>query len=150
VTLYIAATNPPELAIEDYESIQQISADQVARDNRASELELAAELLTTADTGNAGQAEIELQMTAGAPGMVWPDEVVLRVVHSTLGALDARTMLTGHSGHYSGRLDLPNGAYDLHIEDIGRNWRLSQRVSGMPARIEFLPFAPGSAQQSQP
>ena len=90
VTLYIAATNPPELAIEDYESIQQISADQVARDNRATELKLSAELLTAAETGDAGNAAVELQMTAGAPGMVWPDEVMLRVVHSTLSAMDTQ------------------------------------------------------------
>jgi hypothetical protein len=150
VTLYIAASNPPELAIADYESIQQISADQVARDNRATELGLAAELRTAADIDNSGQTNVELHMVAGTPGMVWPDEVMLRVVHSTLGALDTQAMLTGHSGQYSGQLSLPSGAYDLHIEDAGRSWRLSKRVSGMPARIEFEAFAPASATEIMP
>jgi hypothetical protein len=138
-TLYIAAKNAPELAVDDYANIQTISEQQMSRDRRAAELSLGAVVNVGDATDIANTSTVEIELHAG-DDFRWPDSVNLRVMHSTLSALDASAEFTGMQGHYTGTIALPGGAYDLHLEDIDRTWRLSTRVSGHPQQITLEPF----------
>ena len=148
-TLYIAAKNAPELAVDDYASIQAFSDQQIDRDRRAAELSLSA-LLIVADLGNeTGIFPVEINLLA-IENFQWPDSLHLRVVHSTKGALDADAEFVGMQGRYTGAIALPDGAYDIHLEDIERTWRLSTRVSGRPEQIALEAFRVASLDKISP
>lgn len=148
-TLYIAAKNAPELAVDDYASIQSFSEEQVNRDRRAGELSLSAILRVAELQDKAGDFPVEIKLQAN-DDYVWPDTLFLRVVHSTKGALDSSAEFTGMLGRYTGSIALPNGAYDIHLENTDRTWRLSTRVNGQPQQIELEAFQAASQDKSTP
>jgi len=148
-TLYIAAKNAPELAVEDYGNIESFSEQQMLRDRRAAELSLSAILLVTGSAADSGGSPVEIKLRA-RDEFVWPDTLNVRVVHSTKGALDASAVFTGMLGRYTGAIALPDGAYDLHLEDPERTWRLSTRVSGRPEKIVLEAFNIASRDNSPP
>ena len=148
-TLYIAAKNAPELAVDDYASIQSFSEEQINRDRRAAELSLSAILSVADSEDNSGDFPVEIELQAN-DDFLWPDTIFVRVVHSTKGILDAGAEFTGMLGRYTGSIALPNGAYDIHLEDTDRNWRLSTRVNGQPQQIVLEAFRVTSQNKSTP
>ncbi len=128
-TLYIAAQNPPEMAVADYTSIEAIAAEQQARDRRATELGMSARLEFN---GNSVSAKLLSDSLT-----TLPTALSLRVQHSTKPEFDQVASLTGDQGLYTGYIELPSGAYDIHLEDSERTWRLAARVSGRPQTVEL-------------
>jgi len=148
-TLYIAAKNAPELAVDDYASIQSFSEEQINRDRRAAELSLSAILSVADPEGNSGDFPVEIDLQAN-DDFLWPDTIFVRVVHSTKGILDSSAEFTGMLGRYTGSIALPKGAYDIHLEDTDRNWRLSTRVNGRPQQIVLEAFRATSQNSNTP
>ena len=126
-TLYIAARNPPEMAVTDYTSIEAIAAEQQARDQRAGELGISAQIEFS---GKSVVARVQSYDRTTLPPVL-----SLRIQHSTTAQFDQSTNLAGDQGIYTGSITLPSGAYDLHLEDPERSWRLSARVSGQPETV---------------
>lgn len=133
-TLYIAAKNPPELAVESYSSIEATNAKNVAQDKEATRLALSGEIkfggINTAGTG------VVLHLQANDMQAL-PSSIVLRAVHSTQAARDATVELSGAAGSYAGSVKLPSGNYDIFIEDPEGTWRLTKRVSGETNTIQL-------------
>jgi hypothetical protein len=148
-TLYIAAKNAPELAVDDYASIQSFSEAQMDRDRRAAELSLSAILSVAEAEDSSGDFPVEIELQAN-DDFLWPDTIFVRVVHSTKGILDSSAEFTGMLGRYTGSIALPKGAYDIHLEDTDRNWRLSTRVNGQPPQIVLEAFRANSQSKSTP
>lgn len=146
-TLFIAVTNAPELVIDDYTRIGELSAAQLDRDRHATELGLHA----TVNFSEASDPTSQLVTVSlgGNSSTKFPAQLTLRVVHSTLAALDQRAELTGSAGHYSGAIPLLKGAYDLHIEDPERSWKLSIRANGQPTTLQLVSL-PATAMNARP
>jgi hypothetical protein len=134
-TLYIAAQNPPELVVDDYSNIEAIVAENAAQDSAAAAMGLRAVLSFGAASASGTPVAIELQANKAE---ALPNRVILRVIHSTQAAQDAEAELDGGSGRYAGLIKLPQGRYDILLQDAARNWRLTTRVSGQPATLELL------------
>jgi hypothetical protein len=126
--LFVAMKNAPELVVDNYSNIEEFTSQTFAQDKRARELKLSAVVYI-----REGVMSISLQ--GDEPD--WPDSIVVRAVNSTLAALDRRAEFSGSQGRYTGTIDLPGNAYDLHIEDPAGSWRLSKRAHGAPASIEL-------------
>jgi hypothetical protein len=141
--LYTASTNAPDLVVDDYTNIHEISLQTAARDKRAVELGLTAAVSFEAVNSASSTLNIQVQLKT-SEAFVWPDFIIVKTVNSTLAALDTRTELTGRDGIYTGILDLPRNTYDLHIEDLERTWRLTQRVTGPTLELNLSAYKPGS------
>lgn len=137
-TLYIAAKNPPELAVESYSSIEATNAKNVTQDKEATRLALMGEI-NFGGTNNAGTGVL-LRLQANNMQAL-PSSIVVRAVHSTQAAQDASAELTGADGSYAGSIKLPSGNYEIFVEDPDGAWRL-KRVSGQPTSIQL--HAPGT------
>ena len=137
--LYVAMNNAPDLVVEDYANIEQLTEQTREQDQRAAELGLSAELSIDVAAGNSAVLVLRSSST-----QQWPTTITVRTVNSTLASLDTNAVLSGTDGHYTGTLQLPGNAYDLHIEDPERTWRLSARLSGQPSRVTLTPYQPGS------
>jgi hypothetical protein len=141
--LYVASTNAPELVVDDYTNIAEISAQTRARDKRAAELGLSAAVLFEPANTAVPTMKIQVQLKA-TEALPWPSRITVKTINSTLAALDTQTELTGHDGLYSGNLSLPSNTYDLHIEDPERTWRLSKRATGQIRQLDLSAYQPGS------
>lgn len=132
VTLYIAAQNPPEMAVADYASIEAFAEEQIARDRRAAELGLHAEL-TFSD------GKVSALLDSNNPTAL-PAIIGLRIQHSTTARFDTNVNLAGKDGVYTGSISLPSGAYDIHLEAPDLSWRLSTRASGNMTEVAIAAF----------
>jgi hypothetical protein len=135
-TLYIAVTNAPELVIEDYTRIAEISAAQLDRDRQATKFDLRATVSFSASHDPALQ--LVTVSLSGNSAATLPAVLTLKTVHSTVAERDTSTTLTGSAGHYSGEMVLLTGTYNLHIEDPERSWKLSARSFGQPATLQLV------------
>jgi hypothetical protein len=146
-TLYIAAKNAPDMAVSDYGSIEAISSEQAGRDRRAAELGLVADI-SFSDGADKALVKVYLR---GNDLAELPPLLKLRIVHSTVASLDDETLLAADSsGIYGGSIGLPEGAFDLHLEDQGRSWRLSARATGDVGELEIRPYALSAADAGTP
>jgi hypothetical protein len=134
-TLFIAVTNAPDLVIEDYTRIGEISMAQLDRDRRATELDLHA-TVTFRATDNPQQQLLSIRLR-GNDNARLPARIILKSVHSTLPSLDVEAELASSDGYYSGIFPLLIGTYNLHIVDPERSWKLSARSSGQPVTLEL-------------
>jgi hypothetical protein len=141
--LYTASTNAPDLVVDDYTNIHEISLQTAARDKRAAELGLTAVVSFEAVSSASSTMNIQVQLKS-SEAFAWPERISVKTVNSTLAALDTRTELTGRDGIYTGILALPSNTYDLHIEDPERTWRLAKRVTGPTRALNLSAYKPGS------
>ena len=144
-TLYIAVQNRPEMVVADYGNIEAISTKFADRNRHALNLGLSANLTFTEVTDRTA-VTVKLRSNDGD---ALPSVLQMRVTHSTMASLDDLGQLAGGEGYYTGTINLPGGAYDFHIEDEQKSWRLSTRVTGSPATLELSPYQP-SQQDSAP
>ena len=133
--LFLAATNAPDLVIEDYANIEELTNKTRAQDQLAADLGLEAVVRS-----NGTAVQVVLTSTNDRP---LPATIVIRTHNSTRAALDTQSMLQGAEGYYGGTLQFPDNAYDLHIEDTDSTWRLSKRMFGQPGETRLAPFVPG-------
>jgi hypothetical protein len=134
ILLVLATRNPPQLAVEDYTRIAEISAAERSRDRRARELGLSLALDFTARPDGSRRVTARIGSTAAA---ALPDRLVLRARHLTSADRDAEAVLTGSSGIYEGTVELDDSGYELVVEDLAASWRLRGRIAGLVSRLEL-------------
>lgn len=133
--LFIATMNAPDLVIEDYANIDELTQKTRQQDRRAAELNLSAVVYVD-------DANVRIELSSDAD-IALPDSLIVRARNSTLAELDTRAELARSGTGYAGELSLPDNAYDLLVEDPLGNWRLSKRMFGRPAQTTLSAFIPG-------
>ena len=116
-TLVIAIENHDGLVAEDYYK-QGLAINRVlAREKRAADLGLTAQMMVSAK-------QIRIRLDGGGG---FPDSVKLRFIHPTRAGEDRETELTSTAaGWYEGTLPpLATGHWRLQIEDAESTWRLT-------------------------
>lgn len=131
VLLFLAAQNPPEMVVEDYTAITEISAQERARDLQAKALGLSAVI-----EFDASEVNTRVRLSSST-GYRVPDALVLRIKHSTRASFDAAINLQRNGTDYTGSVTLPASPFALFIEDPERTWRLSARLPGPVSRLEL-------------
>lgn len=150
-TWWLAATANNSLVVDDYYREGRAINQQLARDDRATELGLSATLNAPAIGQAAGPAaagvNVELKGRLAESG--WPDALVLRLVHATESALDARlTLAHAGGGRYRANGVLPaSGHWIVHLEDPQRSWRLLARAErfDVPLSLKSDPALAGGS-----
>ena len=126
VTLWLAMSTNNSLVVDDYYREGRAINQQLARDDRATQLGLNARLRREP----AGGIVLEMHGRLAEAGP--PDTLSLRLVHATEAALDSGLRLTHEGGgRYRGAGVLPaSGQWIVHLEDPQRSWRLMGRANG--------------------
>lgn len=139
-TWWLAAHSNHSLVVDDYYREGRAINQQLARDDRATQLGLRANLAAAA---GGILVTIEGRMAPDA----YPDALQLRLVHATESALDAQVMLRhGGGGRYLASGALPaSGHWIVHLEDPQRSWRLLARTDrfDLALRLESDPVIAG-------
>jgi hypothetical protein len=133
VTFWLAATSNNALVVDDYYREGKAINLELARDRKADQLGLAAELSRGPD------AEATLRISAN-PGVALPPFVTLRLIHATRAELDRTISLSrvGAGSYAAPQAQMPEtGRWNVVIEDPDRSWRLVGTALGLtsPLRI---------------
>lgn len=120
-TAYLAIVSNDGLVEDDYYKKGLAINQTSARDQRAAQLGLRAELM-----GDAGQLPVRLFLRAAGTASL-PGELRLRLVHPTRAGIDQDVLLKADGGGlYSGQLKAAtSGRWHVVVEDNGREWRLT-------------------------
>ncbi|MFQ5633948.1 MAG: FixH family protein [Gammaproteobacteria bacterium] len=135
-TAWLAGTGP-SLVVDDYGQIGKVTTQRAVRDDRARELGMSARLGLDAPAVDPGNTvRVDLALTGVQE--VFPDNVVMRIVHPTRAELDAETVLAGSRGHYSGRIARPPGRLYVHLSDLDRTWRLVGELAPRATELRIV------------
>lgn len=121
ITWRVAASTNDGVVDDDYYK-QGLAINKVlARGQAAAALGLSA-------VAQFRRGEVHLSLV-GHP-TVWPQQVVLRILHPTRAGLDQSLVLTGdgRGGYHGTCRDLAGGKWKLLLEDTGQQWRLAGEV----------------------
>ena len=121
ITAYLAVVSNDGLVVDDYYK-QGLTVNQVlARNQRAGELGLSAEVLRS-DDGSLLRVFLH-----GKEGAVFPPALNLRITHPTRSGVDQNLVLPADgAGAYSGKLSTPlSGRWHVVLEDDKSEWRLT-------------------------
>jgi hypothetical protein len=134
-TWWLAATTNHSLVVDDYYREGRAINQQLARDDRASELALVATLAP-----QAGAAGIALDLAGDLGTGKRPDTLLLRLVHATETTLDAElTLRHVGDGRYQAPGALPaSGHWIVHLEDAKRSWRLLARTDRFDQPLKLV------------
>ena len=137
ITLYLAVVSNDGLVRDDYYK-QGLAVNQTsARDRKARELELNAQLMR----GDDGR-QIRVLLRA-KPGTVLPPVIQLGLAHPTRPGGDQDLVLSADAGQastYSGRLAAPlSGRWLVTLEDATMAWRLAGEWSMDKDDVRTLP-----------
>jgi len=132
-TVYLAASNPVSLVVDDYAKIGLATQKTFERDQRAAELHLSASLVI----GEGDTPALDLTLKGDLTQL--PPVLILTLSHPTVPGLDQRVDLLPEQGHYLGVLEQRQSRYYLQLEPADRSWRLS---SEMHANSELVTLAP--------
>jgi len=142
-TWWLAANANNSMVVDDYYREGRAINQQLARDDRATQLGLSARLVPAA--GTAGSIEVELAGNLSSAGH--PETLNLKLVHATESALDAQVSLRhAGGGRYLAKGVLPaSGHWIVHLEDTERSWRLLARTDrfDVPLRLASDPVIAG-------
>lgn len=133
ITYWLAATTPNAMVVDDYYREGKAINLQLARDDAARSLGLAAELAH-------GPGDETRVLLRSSPGAVLPPFVRLRLVHATRADLDRELVLAAAGdGLYVATLSgLPaRGRWNVVLEDPQRRWRLVGAASGFAAPLRL-------------
>ena len=136
ITLALAIRTDDSLVVDDYYKEGKAINREIARDSRAAELGLVAELSAAPDG-------LRLRFTARTlPELA--ERMSVRFVHNTRAPLDREIAFTrlGRTEFVAVGEKLPaDGHWTVHIESPDRQWRLVARLNGGPStlRIEARP-----------
>lgn len=125
VTAYLAVSSNDGLVEDDYYK-QGLAVNQIAaRDHRAGELGMVADLSL-----GPGGALVSAKLSArsgAAGGTAFPPRLFLRLVHPTRPGGDQRVALQADEpGRYVGKLTMPlAGRWHVALEDEAKEWRLT-------------------------
>lgn len=119
VTAYLAVVSNDGLVEDDYYKQGLTVNQRMARDQRAAELGVEAELMLGGD-GDRIRALLRV-----ASGFRLPETLNLRIAHPTRTGLDQQVVLRSEGGGvYVGRVQPLHGRWHISIEDDRQEWRL--------------------------
>lgn len=119
VTAYLAVVSSDGLVVDDYYKEGLGINQRTARDQRAADLGVVAELVLGA---NGERIRALLQANEGVR---LPDSLIMRVAHPTRPGLDQKLLLRSEGGSvYGGTLRPLQGRWHVILEDEGQEWRL--------------------------
>lgn len=127
VTAYMAVKSSDGLVEDDYYK-QGLEINQIAaRDQKADELGLQAEIMRGESMGGQQSGVIWRVILSGRDGVALPERMRLRLVHPTRPGVDQEVALLAEGqGVYSGKsAALTNGRWQIILEDEGKTWRLA-------------------------
>ncbi len=117
LTVWIAATTADGLVVDDYYRAGLAINKVLARERRAAELGVRADLLFAA-----GRLRVVLQGAA-------PAKLRVRLLHPTRAGHDRTLLIEGHGGVYEAPLPpLPPASWHVHVEPADGAWVLKGRV----------------------
>jgi len=126
ITIWLALSNPPQLAVADYSRIEEINAENRQLTEAANAMGLTALMQLEQFDGSTNRyVSVTLSRTAGA---ALPGEILLVLTHATKPEFDRSTLLVLDGNRYRGSADFPAGKYNVQLEDVDRNWRLSGQL----------------------
>ena len=134
-TWWLAANANNSMVVDDYYREGRAINQQLARDDRATQLGLEATLVP--GTGAAGGIAVEIAGQLASVG--YPEVLNLKLVHATESALDAQVSLRhAGSGRYVANGVLPaSGHWIVHLEDPQRSWRLLARTDRFDVALKL-------------
>jgi hypothetical protein len=136
--VYLALDTPTELAVADYARIEEVTADRFARDTRAAELGLTAEVAFAP----AGEGRATVTVTLATPANEAPPAAVrLELQHAALRAHDIAVTLgrarDGAANVYAGEIALAPGHYGVEIGSLDLEWRLAGVLTQLPQALRL-------------
>ena len=136
-TLYVASDQSPTMVVDDYTKIGLATHRKIARDRRASELDVHASV--SLEDGPPRIA-VELEMADGEA----PPWVRLSFFHPTLSERDRQIELVRRGNAYEADLDaLPEGRYYVQIEPPDQTWRLAGMLNSGDRSLRLSPATVG-------
>jgi len=148
VTAYLAG-GPPAMVVDDFGEFAIPTEEHTARDARAGQLGLSAELAflpVSDDSRDDGRMEVEIRI-AGNAGVAaeLPDAMWLEIIHPTRVELDERVQLRRGAGAYRALTRRPSGRrVYLILQPPDASWRLTGTVlDGSPTAHLVSPGSRG-------
>ncbi|MCM5570858.1 FixH family protein [Burkholderiaceae bacterium FT117] len=138
-TWWLAANANNSMVVDDYYKEGRAINQQLARDDRAAQLGLAATLAAGSPGDRSGAGGIAVDLRGRLDAAALPDSLTLRLVHATESSLDAQlTLRHAGGGRYLGAGVLPgSGHWIVHLEDPQRSWRLLARTDRFDVPLEL-------------
>ena len=131
--VYLALSTPTELVVADYARIEELTAERFARDARAAQLGLAAEVSFAPGAADRTMVRVTLAATSReAP----PAAIRLELRHAALRVRDVAVTLgrvqNGAPNVYAGEIALIPGHYDVELGSLDLSWRLAGALTQLP------------------
>jgi len=141
ITIWLAVSNPPQLAVEDYSRIEEINARNVQLTSKAVELGLTAEArLLKLDGSDNRDVKVVLSSDTTEAAEI-PSELLLRLTHATKPEFDRESLLVldSSSGQpvYRGTVEARAAKYTIQLEDLAGTWRLTSELYGNAESVAF-------------
>lgn len=133
VTLFIAG-RPPALVVDDYRQIPLVVERDRARELRAAELGVSAELQFTAAADGSRRVLVDLQGDS-------PARLRLDLIHPTREEFDQSTVLHRTGAVYAGLVQPPLNRVYVSLHDEADTWRLT---GTLPAGADSMRLAPAA------
>ena len=118
-TVYLAASNPPALVVDDYARIGLANERDYRLDQQARNLALHGALAV----GQGTAPVLSVRLDGNLSPM--PETLVLKLAHPTLAELDQRIVLLATGNTYEGMLPARQSRYYVQLEPEDGQWRLS-------------------------
>lgn len=137
LTTYLAVVSSDGLVEDDYYRQGLTVNQRFARDHRAIELGIEAELLMGTD-GNRIRA-----LLRGKDGVRLPETLKLRIAHPTRQGFDQQVLLRSSGGGavYTGTVKPFAGRWHITLDDDGQQWRLVGEWMAEKESVLRLPVA---------
>lgn len=132
-TVYLAASAPPALVVEDYKKIGLATRQDYERDEQARSLNLEAGLTV----GQGDAPVLSLTLTGNLDQA--PNNLVLKLSHPTLSELDQRVILLAEGDEYVGVLPTRQARYYVQLEPEDGTWRLSGQMNADSTIVMLAP-----------
>lgn len=129
-TIVVATSNPHSMVVDDYARIGLATHRKLARDRRAADLGMVAQISLADDT-----VQVRLD-GAGAR----PAELVMLLSHPTLPDADRQLLLEGKGETYTGSLERPlEGRWYVQLTPPDGDWRLAGELGDGESTISLSP-----------
>jgi len=139
--LYLAASTPSALVVDDYARIDEITSERFARDTLAAGLGLSAEVDFAASTGR-------IALTLISPGAFpLPRSLSMRLRHATNPAADRDLELVRDGDVYTTTARVEPGRYWVELMPEDGSWRLAAGEVTPMGRVSLEPQAPPAARR---
>ena len=132
-TVWLAASNPDTLVVDDYRRIGKTTHARQERDRAAAALGVRAVVIV----GTADEVRVELQLSQPRPDALW-----LELIHPTLAERDRAIPLNWSGTAWQGRLPVdPESRWYVQVAPENGAWRLAGPLAPGQTRLELSPGA---------